>query len=160
MKDDRFWKKVKKGPGCWMWTGFRMKNRFDYGVYAIKRKPRRAHRVAWMLARGPIPRGKWVLHKCDTPGCVRPSHLFLGTALDNAHDMIRKGRAVHDKNLPRGSGHKNSKLNETKVASILRRLASGEALCALAREYGVANNCIFSIKHRETWAHVVIPAYR
>lgn len=51
-----------------------------------------AHRVAWMLANGPIPKGLCVLHKCDVPACVNPEHLFLGTKADNNEDKMCKGR--------------------------------------------------------------------
>lgn len=59
-----------------------------------------AHRVAWELARGPLAEGAWVLHHCDNPPCVRPSHLFLGDALANAQDRDRKGRAWWAPNAP------------------------------------------------------------
>lgn len=51
-----------------------------------------AHRVSWIIFRGKIPKGKHVLHKCDTPLCVNPKHLFIGTALDNIRDCFNKGR--------------------------------------------------------------------
>ena len=52
----------------------------------------RAHRIAWTKANGPIPEGLNVLHHCDNPPCVRPSHLFLGTQQDNMDDMNAKDR--------------------------------------------------------------------
>jgi hypothetical protein len=90
----RFWEKVDKeeGEGCWVWEG----SRSGSGGYGQVRnefgEPEFAHRVAWRMANGPIPEGLHVCHKCDYPPCIRPSHLFLGTALDNSHDSIRKGR--------------------------------------------------------------------
>jgi HNH endonuclease len=52
-----------------------------------------AHRVAWVLSRGIlIPSGRWILHKCDNRPCVRPSHLYVGTAFDNALDRDRAER--------------------------------------------------------------------
>ena len=49
-----------------------------------------AHRFVWQLINGPIPDGHCVLHKCDTPACVNPEHLFVGTHSDNTRDMIKK----------------------------------------------------------------------
>lgn len=95
--EQRFWPKVQKSDGCWLWiaggdgsTGY---GRIREGS---KTKPTLlAHRVAWELTFGPIPDDLWVLHKCDTPRCVRPDHLFLGTSGENNNDMAAKGRAAH-----------------------------------------------------------------
>ena len=87
----RFWDKVNKTDGCWLWTGSR--DRKGYGRISIDRSPALVHRVAWTLEHGAIPPGMCVLHKCDTPGCVRHDHLFLGTIADNNRDMFAKGRA-------------------------------------------------------------------
>jgi hypothetical protein len=79
--------------GCWLWTA--NVNRDGYGLMCGSRRGRKqflAHRIAWELFRGPIPIGMQVLHRCDTPSCVRPDHLFLGTHADNMLDKVRKGR--------------------------------------------------------------------
>jgi HNH endonuclease len=96
--EDRFWPKVSRGEGCWLWVGSVLKS--GYGQIEIKtgpgkrdRRTERAHRIAWMLSFGQIPEGAEVLHTCDTPLCVRPDHLFLGTQADNIADCISKGRA-------------------------------------------------------------------
>jgi hypothetical protein len=95
---ERFWTKVERleGEGCWLWTATRSAGRGDrsnwYGSVRVNNAMRRAHRVAWELTYGPIPDGLKVLHRCDTPPCVRPDHLFLGTDLDNALDRNAKGR--------------------------------------------------------------------
>jgi hypothetical protein len=79
--------------GCWIWTRGLTHN--GYGAFLVKRNPHaRAHRWAWMLFRGPIPIGLFVLHKCDVRRCVNPDHLFLGTARDNTTDAINKGRPI------------------------------------------------------------------
>ena len=89
---DRFWEKVRTGKGCWEWQGGRAA--FGHGLIHLGNgnKLVQAHRVAWELANGPIPDGLCVLHHCDNPPCVRPTHLFLGTLGDNARDMVAKGR--------------------------------------------------------------------
>lgn len=95
---ERFWEKVRKGPGCWEWTSARDTN----GYGRITDRPgarllgvgrtRSASRVAWEIVNGPIPPGLCVCHYCDNPRCVRPEHLFIGTRKDNVLDCVAKGR--------------------------------------------------------------------
>jgi hypothetical protein len=89
--EDRFWEKVDIGPGCWTWRGAR--NTKGYGRLDFNGPYRVAHRVMWELTHGPIPDGLFVLHHCDNPPCVRPTHLYLGTKADNNGDMWARGRA-------------------------------------------------------------------
>jgi len=77
--------------GCWEWQGARIGG---YGTLRWKGHKWFAHRLAWTLARCPIPPGLFVCHHCDNPSCVRPNHLFLGTPKDNQVDAQRKGRLV------------------------------------------------------------------
>ena len=79
------------GP-CWLWTG--TPDDHGYGRFCLNGRQVGAHRVSWILTNGLIPEGQHVLHHCDNPPCVRPEHLWLGTALDNAHDRQAKGRGV------------------------------------------------------------------
>jgi len=102
-QEARFWAKVNKAgptmPGmasaCWVWTAG--KNNHGYGQLRLWNKPFYAHRVAWTLANGSIPRGDGyhgtcVLHRCDNPACCRVDHLFRGTHTDNMRDKTVKGR--------------------------------------------------------------------
>ncbi len=81
----------RSATGCWLWDD--RKGAGGYGILRWKGKVWRSHRLAWTLASGPIPEGMLVCHTCDTRNCVRPDHLFLGTAKDNTRDMMQKGRA-------------------------------------------------------------------
>jgi len=89
----RFMAKVKITESCWIWTA--AKDDRGYGRIGFRGRTSKAHRVAWTILCGPIPRGMWILHKCDTPACVNPDHLFVGTALDNSRDMVAKRRAQY-----------------------------------------------------------------
>lgn len=89
---ERFWSKVNKGSpeDCWEWTGARLP--WGYGRMQKNGHLVGSHCVAYELAYGSVPKGYFVLHKCDNPPCCNPSHLFLGTNQDNMNDMISKGR--------------------------------------------------------------------
>jgi len=152
----RFWRYVHKTEGCWLWTG--APNRTGYGT--IRRSGRGsalllAHRASWELHNGPIPEGLAVCHECDTPPCVRPEHLFLGTIADNNADMMGKGRyGVRPEHLPRGRAHPNAKLTAEAVRDIRRLYAEGTGLRALSRQFAVSTGTLSSVIRRATWAHV------
>jgi hypothetical protein len=98
---ERFWLRVEKTDGCWFWTGG--KNRRGYGRISRSRAegPILASRQALVLAGCPDPGPFCALHHCDTPACVNPAHLFVGTKGDNIRDMYAKGRgATYRKQAP------------------------------------------------------------
>lgn len=91
---ERFDEKWMPEPnsGCWLWLGAN-DNRFGYGKFCFRGRNQMATRVSWFLRHGALPEPKLnMCHKCDTPACVNPDHLFLGTQSDNQLDSIRKGR--------------------------------------------------------------------
>ena len=108
---ERFWSKVEKTDGCWVWTG---KSFGDFGYCRYGKTL--VHRKSWELTFGKIPEGKLVLHKCDNPPCVRPSHLYVGTQKDNVRDMHERGRAVI--NPVYGEKNKLAKLTNAEVSRI------------------------------------------
>lgn len=88
--------------GCWIWIG--RLNGAGYGMYRLfKRENGKyhsilAHRFSYLCCVGDIG-NLLVLHRCDTPACVNPHHLFLGTHLDNTRDMYRKGRSPQQRKI-------------------------------------------------------------
>jgi hypothetical protein len=146
---DRFWAKVNKTDSCWLWTGYT--HRQGYGRMWGRGRLELAHRVSWELHFGPVPIGMCVLHQCDCCGCVRPSHLFLGTQTDNIHDMEAKGRA----NKLKGSQHHQAKLTEAEVRAIRARHAIGNITQAtLAAQYSITPAVVSKIILRKQWRHL------
>lgn len=148
---DRLWSRmVKSENGCWMWTGV-LRDPKGYGAIVSNGRRLRAHRVAWQLTHGPIPEGMCACHHCDTPACINPDHLFLGTNGDNNRDRNAKGRTY----MPRSEQIPNAKLTDVLVAEIKARLRNGEPHSRLAPDYGVSRQTISAIACGRRWAHVV-----
>lgn len=146
--------------GCWLWFGAR--NRNGYGVIHHGL----AHRFAFIRFVGAIPRGSIVRHKCDTPACVNPDHLELGTQADNLRDIVKRGRHWGQKNpeaaskwgrlygaRPKAIGEKNPKAKLTSK-EVLEIRASTDSAPGLAEKYGVSRNAIYYIRSRATWSHI------
>lgn len=142
----RFLPKVQRTSGCWIWKGAR--NNHGYGTLHVNGRDFLAHRFSYTLFRSKIPQGLLVLHHCDNPSCVNPSHLFLGDAKENGLDCNRKGR----RHQARGEAN-HSKLKANAVREMRRRYAMGGAsLRQLGREYGVSYGVVRNIIRRIKWA--------
>ena len=88
---ERFFSYVNVDEGCWLWTGAVTKE--GYGVIRVNGRNRPAHQISWELDTGlQVSAGKVIRHKCDTPQCVNPAHLLIGTPRDNVHDAISRNR--------------------------------------------------------------------
>jgi hypothetical protein len=143
---ERFWSKVEKTKTCWVWRG--CCDQKGYGHIKASGKNQAAHRVSFKLHFGSVPKGTHVLHKCDNPPCIRPDHLFSGTASDNSRDASIKGRLV------RGEHHHSSKLRESQVVQIRKLRSAGATLRSLAERYNVSCVTVHHIHHRLIWKHV------
>ena len=127
---------AKIGPrteaGCLLWIGARGKA--GHGQLLVDGKLVNAQRVAWELAFGPIPPGLHVLHHCDVPPCVEPSHLFVGTHADNMADMRAKGRWTPQ----RGESNGRCKLSDAQVVELRALWVAGHPQKELAKRFGVS----------------------
>jgi len=139
---------IKKENECWEWTG--VLHSSGYGMSHFRGKSIKSHRASWIVYKGEIPEGMHVLHQCDRPSCISPSHLYLGTHQDNMVDKFNKGRCIASK----GSKNGYSKFSEEQVLDIRKRLLDGEMVNILAKEFCVDRHTISNIKHRRRWKHI------
>jgi hypothetical protein len=157
--------------GCWLWTG--TVNARGYGTFPVRQsKSVLAHRQSYEVHIGQIPSGLCVCHRCDTPSCVNPSHLFLGTNADNVADKVRKGRQSRGEDVSarqRGDKHwtrrrpyphtgesvHNARLSRDGVIAIRNAYAAGDVTQrALAARYGVTQTAIHGVVTMRTWRDV------
>lgn len=145
---DRFWAKVQRGApdDCWLWQG--ATNRTGHGLI----KPHRgatttttAHRVSWVLHNGPIPGRLYVLHDCDTPPCVNPTHLHLGTHRDNMREAGERG-------LLSTSERGKHRRKDVDLDTVHRMRAEGASQQVIAGALGVNQSTISDILRGQHWS--------
>lgn len=135
--------------GCINWNGYIHK--YGYGVFTLrKNKYKKAHRLAYELFKGKIPKGMLICHSCDNRACVNPDHLFLGTHANNNHDAIDKGRAKK----AQGENCFNSKFTKNQIYELRDLMAKGMSCYKLAKLYKVSRSTMLDIKNRVTWKHI------
>lgn len=130
---------------CWEWTAG--KDSKGYGGFNICHTAFAAHRVSFVLYKGPLEdngsyHGSCVCHRCDNPGCVNPSHLFKGTVLDNARDSSKKDRVLH------GVRNNAVKLTPEQVRAIRQCTGSVEKL---ANSFGIHKTTAYRIRRGDSW---------
>lgn len=155
--EERFWPKVLKGEGCWLWQSTMGERGYGQFTVSAARKVG-AHRFAWELTHGPIASSDlYVCHHCDNPSCVRPDHLFLGTTQENMDDRKRKGRYASISGASshffgkskRGTG---GKLTPQQVAEIRALKAPGWTYrLGVAAQFGVSQAHVWRIWKGECW---------
>ena len=135
--------------GCWNWTAG--KQSMGYGMMTVKGKRMLAHRYSYELAHtNKIPKGMFVLHKCDNPACVNPDHLFLGTQKDNIRDCIKKNRH----SPPPHIGQAHRKLTEKQVIKIKKLLSQGLSRRKIAKLFPVTSATIDKIADNKMWVRL------
>lgn len=133
--------------GCWEWQGYL--DKCGYGrTRDMNGKSITSHRLSYLMFKGEIPKGSLIMHSCDNPCCVNPSHLTAGTPLDNAQDRDRKGRAGNHK----GEANGRAKLTDKQVSEIRH-----STLCttSLMTSYEVSRSTICRIRVGKLWENVV-----
>lgn len=140
---ERFWSRISKTGGCWIFQG--VKDESGYGTVRWDGRMQKAHRVVWQLANGPIPEDKQVLHRCDNPPCVRPDHLFLGDNAANVDDKVAKDRQVrHERST-------SAKLTEAQVAEMRHLWGLNESSLSLSVAFGVCEAHVRRICRGKYW---------
>jgi len=160
---DRFKEKIMvSADGCWIWDAARTSQ--GYGLIIDGKRRLQAHRVSYELHNGKIPRNLVVRHKCDTPLCVNPAHLELGTRGDNVRDRGNRDRTA------RGSRSGKAVLTEADASLIKKFLLRHPPIDGrrgprvgpypfLARWFEVGTSVLWSIYAEETWGHVIVDGW-
>lgn len=123
-----------------------------YGAISWEGRSTTPHRVVYILAHGPIPKGMQVRHTCDNRKCVNLEHLLLGTQRENMQDRIDRPKKWGWGAKGEASG--KAKLTDEQVLEIRRRYALGETAKSLAVEFGMSHSATQMITSRRTWRHI------
>jgi hypothetical protein len=142
-----FWEQVEKTDGCWLWTG--RTDRCGYGIYNINNFCHKAHRYAYeQISKEKIGK-KIAMHTCDTPKCVNPNHIMLGTHQDNQKDKFQKNRQA------KGQKIHTAKLTDNDIFQLRQRYKNEKiTYLQLAKEFGVCRDTIQKAIRGIYWKHL------
>ena len=151
-----FIKNVLIGDTCWEWAG-RLSPQ-NYGRFRFGGREYSAHRLSWQIENGSIPDGMYICHHCDNPKCVRPTHLFCGTPIENQLDAYNKNRRSQS-----GEHNANNKLTKVDVVAIRnlwgeinpRHGLIEQAKRIIANSYGVSFTTVHKVINGHTWKHLL-----
>lgn len=149
----RFWAKVNKSEPerCWEWTAY--KHRQGYGIFRIGKRLHYAHRIAFHITYGELPKASECCHACDNARCVNPRHLFAATHQENMRDKVKKGRAYVG--CHQGELCASSKLTSNQIKEIRKLLElSSYSQKEIGLKFGVLQQTISKIKRRLRWSHI------
>lgn len=121
---NRFNRKIRKGKGCWRWTGAKSNG---YGIVRIDNKNYSVRRIAYVIHYGTLKESDRVANNCGVRNCVNPLHLHLATS---------------------------SNLNPEKVRQIVKLREQGHQLNDLAIRFNVHSSTISRIFNGQIWKHV------
>ena len=161
--EQRFWERVEKTETCWLWKGATFGNKKNpHPAFHFNGRNHYAYRIVWLyFLQRTIPQNHYLLHKCDTPLCVNPDHLFTGTQTDNMRDCASRGRyflqrfphkaTIHTARVACGELGGNAKLTAVQVKEIRALRAIGATTSDLAKRYSVNVTTIRDIVSRRTF---------
>jgi hypothetical protein len=145
----RFWSKVNKTDGCWLWAG--STNNGGYGTFRYAGRTVGAHQFVYMQEIGPLVDGLDVCHTCDVRICVRPDHLWQGTRKENLADMTLKGRRVTTIRPQGGENNRAAKLTWELVRQIRQLWDAGKSQIEIQNITGIPRQNIYNVVHNKTW---------
>jgi hypothetical protein len=155
-----FWARVSKSETCWLWTGAKAGN---YGQLQYRRARLLAHRYSWCLTRQQsCPTGLVIRHRCDTPACVRPDHLVVGTTAQNVRDSYERNRRP-PATWPVGNERPNSILTDQAVVNLRRAARAGVSVRSLAKSNDISYSTAYRAIRGLGWTHISeapVPARR
>lgn len=140
--------------GCWIWQGYKCEPRKMYGLTSLAldgpRKKVLTHRASYILWKGEIPNGMYILHSCDVPLCCNPEHLHLGTAQDNINEMKERGR----ERKALGEKNRHAKLNDNIVLEIRKLYRSSLTQAQIMEKFNLPSSTTSYIVNNKTWKHI------
>lgn len=139
----RFWRMVDTTGGpdaCWPWEGLTNKDGYGVSKHSHRGQSTGAHRVAWEITFGDIPKGEEILHSCDTPPCCNPRHLFKGTQKENMADCSIKGRSCSQLTLEQ--------------VRLIRSFEGIHTPREIATMFPINRTSVYNIWQRKTFRHI------